>query len=90
MTDNAVRRLTQRGGLTKVHPSIYRYALHTAKQILSSVTRVAVALAFHERLKTVSSEHFIKGFCLNRARLFGYADKTSSSTHPSVVAAPAN
>jgi histone H3/H4 len=77
MTNQAIRRLTQRGGMSRVHPAIFRDSEKFCEELLRRVLCDAVALTYHDKLKTVSAEHVLKSMTLSDIKLLGYADRHS-------------
>lgn len=77
MTPQGVRRLTQRGGHARIHTSIFKDATNFSEELVTKILSKAVALAIHERLKTVSTDHALKSLEYSGLRLFGYSDRPS-------------
>lgn len=83
MTNAVIKRLAQRGGMARVHPSIYSHSEKVCERVMQRTLRLAVLFAMHDKLKTISSDHVLKALSKNGVKLFGYTDRHTPAAAPS-------
>lgn len=79
MTNQAIRKITQRGGMCRVHPIIFPDSEKFSEALLQKMLRYAVLFTQHDKLKTLSAEHVLKSLRLMGVTLLGYSDLHSAA-----------
>lgn len=72
LSDQAIRRLSQRGGLARIHSGIFKHSSRLSEKFLFKIIETAVMLLLHKGQKTITSEQLLKSCEIHGIKMRGY------------------